>query len=178
MSVVLMYFRTISIQRWLSVRLDFFGNILILGVALFAAGKRNTTDPSKTGVVLSYLLAMTQWFGKHCNQSTICTMLILVLTAELVASYAQNEQNMNAVERVLFYTELPPEGAETTLEDPPPSWPLAGAIRFKNVELAYRKGLPLVLKGVNFEIKPGEKVGIVGRTGAGLSLPSHSSATN
>ncbi len=47
---------TISIQRWLSVRLDMFGNILILGIALFAAGYRNTVAPSKIGVVLTYTL--------------------------------------------------------------------------------------------------------------------------
>ena len=48
---------TISIQRWLSVRLDFFGNLLILGIGLFAAGFRNTVNPSKIGVVLSYSLS-------------------------------------------------------------------------------------------------------------------------
>jgi ATP-binding cassette, subfamily C (CFTR/MRP), member 1 len=85
----------------------------------------------------------------------------------MVAGYAQNEQNMNAVERILVYTELEPEGSEATPHDPPPSWPSAGAIRFKDVELAYRKGLPLVLNGVSFEVRPGEKIGIVGRTGAG-----------
>lgn len=50
------YYMTISIQRWLSVRLDFFGNILIFGIALFASGFRHTVNPSKVGVVLSYAL--------------------------------------------------------------------------------------------------------------------------
>lgn len=53
--------------------------------------------------------------------------------------------------------------------DPPPSWPEKGQVDFKDVELAYRKGLPLVLKGVSFTVRPGEKVGVVGRTGAGKS---------
>lgn len=47
---------TISIQRWLSVRLDLFGNILILGIGLFGAGFRTSVNPSKIGVVLSYSL--------------------------------------------------------------------------------------------------------------------------
>jgi ATP-binding cassette, subfamily C (CFTR/MRP), member 1 len=50
------YLMTVSIQRWLAVRLDFFGNILVLGIALFAAGFRTTVNPSKIGVVLSYTL--------------------------------------------------------------------------------------------------------------------------
>ncbi|KAK7691491.1 hypothetical protein QCA50_004890 [Cerrena zonata] len=145
------YYMTISIQRWLSVRLDVLGNILILGIALFAAGFRKTVDPSKIGVVLSYTLSITQTFS------------------ELVSAYAQNEQNFNAVERVLHYTELPSEGETSTPNDPPPSWPDHGSIEFEDVKLSYREGLPRVLKGVTFSIKPGEKVGIVGRTGAGKS---------
>ena len=94
-----------------------------------------------------------------------------------MSTYAQNEQNFNAVERVcqhaviyacdayddffyqvLYYTELPPEGAEHLPSDPPESWPEKGAIQFHDVDMAYREGLPLVLKGVSFEVKPGEKV--------------------
>ena len=78
--------------------------------------------------------------------------------AQLVATYAQNEQNFNAVERVLYYTDLPSEEIGRTSVDPPPSWPEHGAIAFRDVEMTYREGLPLVLKGVSFEIKPGEKV--------------------
>ncbi len=48
---------TITIQRWLGVRLDMFGNILILGITMFAAGARNSVDPSKIGVVLTYTLS-------------------------------------------------------------------------------------------------------------------------
>jgi hypothetical protein len=50
---------TISIQRWLAVRLDLFANILILGIGLFAAGFRHTINPAKVGVVLSYTLSST-----------------------------------------------------------------------------------------------------------------------
>ena len=81
-----------------------------------------------------------------------------LLIAQMVAQFAQNEQTMNAVERVLHYTELPAEGDITTQNDPPPTWPMKGKITFNNVEMAYREGLPLVLKDVSFEINPGEKV--------------------
>ena len=85
-------------------------------------------------------------------------LLILLSIANMISQFAQNEQNMNAVERVLHYADLPGEGELTTPNDPPPAWPTKGRITFSNVELAYRKGLPLVLKDVSFEIKPGEKV--------------------
>ncbi|PIL27466.1 ATP-binding cassette transporter [Ganoderma sinense ZZ0214-1] len=145
------YYMTVAIQRWLGIRLDILGNMLILGICLFAAGFRNTVDPAKIGVVLTYTLSITQLFST------------------LVSNYAQNEQNFNAVERILHYTELRSEGDTTTPSDPPPVWPERGAIEFKDVEMSYRQGLPAVLKGVSFQINPGEKIGIVGRTGAGKS---------
>lgn len=80
------------------------------------------------------------------------------------------EQNMNSVERMVHYAALPEEGsAVVKTRRVPSAWPSAGALSFRNVDFAYRAGLPLVLKGVSFSIKSGEKVGIVGRTGAGKS---------
>ncbi|KAF9269804.1 multidrug resistance-associated ABC transporter [Marasmius fiardii PR-910] len=146
------YYMTITIQRWLGVRLDLLGNILVFGIALFASGFRKTVDPSKIGVVLTYTMSITQVFST------------------MVTQFAQQEQSMNAVERVLVYSELPAEGTETNpREQPPPSWPDKGEIKFKNVDLAYREGLPLVLENVSFSIRAGEKIGVVGRTGAGKS---------
>lgn len=51
------YLMTISMQRWLAVRLDFFGNVLVLGIGLFAAGFRTSVNPAKIGVVLTYTLS-------------------------------------------------------------------------------------------------------------------------
>lgn len=57
-----------------------------------------------------------------------------------------------------FYSHLTPEGAISTPDDPPASWPERGVVEFKDVHLRYRAGLPEVLKGVSFNTKPGEKV--------------------
>lgn len=80
---------------------------------------------------------------------------------------------MNCVERVVYYSdtvdqepfEPPAVGAVT----PPPSWPARGAVEFRDYKMRYRPNTPLVLKGVSFRVRGGEKVGIVGRTGAGKS---------
>lgn len=56
---------TNAIQCWLGLRLDFIGNILVLGIALFGAGFRHSVDPSKVGVVLTYTLSITQVFCEH-----------------------------------------------------------------------------------------------------------------
>jgi ABC-type multidrug transport system fused ATPase/permease subunit len=55
------------------------------------------------------------------------------------------------------------------LLDPPPEWPEYGAVKFESYRTRYREGLDLVLKGIDCDIMSGEKIGIVGRTGAGKS---------
>ena len=80
------------------------------------------------------------------------------LLALIVSQYAAYEQDMNAAERVIAFTELPREGTATRTRELPRAWPEKGSVEFKDVRLAYREGLPLVLKGVSFAVKPGEKV--------------------
>lgn len=80
------------------------------------------------------------------------------------------ETNIVAVERIKEYGEAPQEAAwEIPQKNPTQGWPENGTVEFRNYAVRYRPGLDLVLKGVNFNIKGGEKVGIVGRTGAGKS---------
>uniref|UniRef100_A0A8H8CI96 Multidrug resistance-associated ABC transporter n=1 Tax=Psilocybe cubensis TaxID=181762 RepID=A0A8H8CI96_PSICU len=140
------FIMTIAMQRWLALRLEFFGNILVLGIGLFGAGLRTSVTPSKISVVMTY-----------------------TLSAEMISLFAQSEQNMNAVERVLHYTELPSERDDAEPIEPPESWPAEGIITFRDVKMAYRDNLPLVLKGISFKTTAGEKIGIVGRTGSGKS---------
>jgi ATP-binding cassette subfamily C (CFTR/MRP) protein 1 len=61
---------------------------------------------------------------------------------------------VNAVERVLAYSDLPPEGDAVAARVPPVNWPDRGVITFSDVEMAYLDGLPLVLKRVSFNINP------------------------
>lgn len=77
---------------------------------------------------------------------------------------------MSSVERICHYADnLAAEPARIIEPRPSASFGATGHISFDKVVMAYRPGLPVVLKGISFEIKAGEKIGIIGRTGAGKS---------
>ncbi|XP_059668420.1 ABC transporter C family member 12-like [Cornus florida] len=147
----------ISSNRWLTIRLETLGGIMIWLTATFAVMQNGTAEnqvafASTMGLLLSYSLNITNLLGNVLRQ----------------ASRAEN--SLNAVERVATYINLPSE-APAIIESnrPPPGWPSSGTIKFEDVFLRYRPGLPPVLHGLSFTISPSEKVGIVGRTGAGKS---------
>ena len=88
----------------------------------------------------------------------------------LVRMTVDIENAMVSVERVLEYSNLPAEAEDVVVERrPPQDWPQSGAVEFNDYSVRYREGLPLTLKNINLDIKAGERVGIVGRTGAGKS---------
>lgn len=146
-----------SANRWLAIRLEFIGGLMIWIVATFAVlGNQRASDEaafaSQMGLLLSYALNITS---------------LLTMTLRL-ASVAEN--SFNAVERVGTYIEMPPEGALVNENSrPPPGWPSEGIIEYKDVVMRYRPNLPAVLVGLSVKIQSSEKVGIVGRTGAGKS---------
>jgi ATP-binding cassette subfamily C (CFTR/MRP) protein 1 len=145
------YFITFANQRWVSTRLDAIGNVMVFVVGILVVTDRFNVNPSIAGLVLSYVLAIVQMI-----QFTIRQL-------------AEVENNMNATERIHYYgTELAEE-APLKDKDVPPAWPQAGAITFSKVEMRYRPELPLVLQGLDFSVRGGERIGIVGRTGAGKS---------
>ena len=89
----------------------------------------------------------------------------------MVRQLAEVENNMNSVERILYYSDEVEQEAPYEIEGQKPalSWPADGKLELKDVVLSYRPGLPAVLKGISMNVSPGEKIGIVGRTGAGKS---------
>ena len=70
------YLMTINMQRWLALRLNLLGNILVLGIALFAVGFRTTVNPSKIGVVLSYALA-----SRFIQNFMVCLLIFFYFKA-------------------------------------------------------------------------------------------------
>lgn len=145
------YYLTFSNQRWLSMRLDNIGNALIFTVGILIVTSRFSVDPSIGGLVLSYILSIAQMLQFSVRQ------------------LAEVENGMNAVERLRYYGRELEEEAPLHTVDVRPSWPEKGEIIFDKVEMRYRANLPLVLSGLSMHIQAGERIGIVGRTGAGKS---------
>lgn len=88
------------------------------------------------------------------------------LTA-LLQSMTSIELSFNAAERVIEYAEIDTEPEDG--KDAPAAWPAEGKIDVEDLTVTYKDDLPPVLKNLNFSVKPGERIGIVGRTGAGKS---------
>ncbi|QSZ29358.1 hypothetical protein DSL72_003872 [Monilinia vaccinii-corymbosi] len=145
------YFLTFSNQRWLSTRLDIIGNLLVFVTGILVVTSRFSVGPSTAGLVLSYILSIVQMIQFTVRQ------------------LAEVENGMNATERIHYYgTSLEEEAPLHTIEVRP-SWPESGEIVFNNVQMRYRENLPLVLSGLSMHVRGGERIGVVGRTGAGKS---------
>ncbi|XP_017782317.1 PREDICTED: multidrug resistance-associated protein 1 isoform X1 [Nicrophorus vespilloides] len=147
------YHPSIIANRWLAVRLEMVGNLIILFAALFVVlGRDEEQSAGLVGLSISYALQVTQTLNW------------------LVRMTSDVETNIVAVERIKEYGETAQE-APWEIENKTPSslWPETGSVEFKDYSVRYREGLDLVLKRVNFSVRGGEKVGIVGRTGAGKS---------
>ena len=86
-----------------------------------------------------------------------------------VRMFSEVNSQMTSAERVLEYTRVQPEDRRNWRKTPPKNWPSMGKIEMKNVSLWHYNGGPLALKNITFKIKAMEKIGIVGRTGAGKS---------
>ena len=149
------YFPSISANRWLAVRLEFIGSFIILaaaGFAIISVATGSSLSAGMVGLAMSYALQITQSLNWIVRQ-----------TVEV-------ETNIVSVERVLEYARLPSEASEVISKRRPKlSWPAKGVVDFDNYSARYRPGLELVLKNINLHIKSHEKIGVVGRTGAGKS---------
>ncbi|BFZ17596.1 hypothetical protein BsWGS_20635 [Bradybaena similaris] len=145
------FFASLSAGRWLRVRLELLGNLIVLFAGLFAVISDSITG-SLVGLSMSYALQVT----------AALTLLIQNMT--------QMETNFVSIERIIEYTNLPHEPAWTNVNKQPPiDWPYSGSVVFENYSTRYRPHLELVLKSVSFKVNAHEKIGIVGRTGAGKS---------
>ncbi|ETV95462.1 hypothetical protein H310_10942 [Aphanomyces invadans] len=153
------YLLNFAVNCWLGLRLEFTGTVIATFAAFFAVWTKPTQAEwfaGLAGVSLSYAFQIT----RNLNIG--------------VTTLSELETEMVSVERIHAYTTLPSEAAlrqseNVAVQPMAAAWPSHGRIVFDNVTLQYRAGLPPVLRQLSFTIEPQEKIGVVGRTGAGKS---------
>ncbi|KAF1315490.1 Canalicular multispecific organic anion transporter 2, partial [Globisporangium splendens] len=148
------WFAQLCVSQWFSLYIRLIGSVLVLVVTTSLVLLRNHLGAAIIGLAFSYALKVSQNL------------------AGLVDIVTQIESAMVCPERIQEYIDIPQEPPHRIpTMDPPsrPEWPSAGSVRFEHVSFRYKEHDRLVLKDLSFTVDGGEKIGIVGRTGAGKS---------
>ncbi|KAJ2595812.1 hypothetical protein H4R99_005195 [Coemansia sp. RSA 1722] len=149
------YYAYLALIRWLTLRLKFIGNVVMLFTAVFS-------------------VFMLHWYGYGSagavGLSITYALDIISALSWSIRSYTEVENMMIQLERMVEYSHLPSE-APGIVDDrrPEETWPSQGVVEFRNYSARYRDNLDLALKDMSFHVLPKQKIGIVGRTGAGKS---------
>lgn len=146
---------TQAANRWLSMRLQSIAAIVVFASTLMILGSvyfNKMINPAMVGFLMTYVFSSTSSLNG------------------IIRLWAETETKAVNLERLIEYGNLVPE-ADLIVENnrPAPEWPSKGSISFVDYTTRYREGLDPVLKNISLDIKPSEKIGIVGRTGAGKS---------
>ncbi|XP_042842358.1 ATP-binding cassette sub-family C member 10 isoform X3 [Panthera tigris] len=146
-------FAASAAMQWLDIRLQLMGATVVSAIAGIALvqHQQGLANPGLVGLSLSYALSLTG------------------LLSGLVSSFTQTETMLVSVERLEEYSCDLPQEPQGQLPRLGIGWLTQGSVEFQDVVLVYRPGLPNALDGVTFRVQPGEKLGIVGRTGSGKS---------
>lgn len=139
-----------NLSLWLAYRVDFIGSLLVLICALLAV-LSDDLESSVAGLIVSN------------------SFQLLLFFSIMSRTFGEVQDNMGAVERARIMADLEQEHEPKEIVETPVQWPVKGEIAFEGVVMPYLPGKPPVLKGVTFQIHDGEKIGVVGRTGAGKS---------
>lgn len=135
-------------NRWLAFRMALVGSSFtsLMGVVVILSPR---VDAAMAGFTISFALDFSM------------NMLLAV------RNYSSLELDMNSAERIVEYSEIATE--DQGGEKPPAAWPTSGTMEIEDLEVSYAPELSPVLKGVTFTVKDNERIGVVGRTGAGKS---------
>lgn len=152
-NVIQVNFTNQCANRWLSMRLQSIAAIVVLASTLLilASLYSRALSPSLVGFLMTYV------FNSASNLNAIIRL------------WSDTETKIVAVERLIEYGNLPSEAEMVSEKRPAASWPDKGEIHLKGYLTRYRENLDPVLKNVTLDVKQAEKIGIVGRTGAGKS---------
>eukprot|EP01027_Heterolobosea_sp_BB2_P005362 GEZU01008213.1.p1 GENE.GEZU01008213.1~~GEZU01008213.1.p1 ORF type:complete len:1468 (-),score=330.07 GEZU01008213.1:1647-6050(-) len=209
------FFYSVAANRWLGIRLEFISSVVLLFAALLCVAGRNYLEPGLAGLALTNALAIAgvlNWFVRMAVEAEIqmnAVERILYYTTEVkqeapavlpsdkellpnnsaIKSHQHQKKKTQKKKKKDGFTTISIDGdaddgadvgnneEESILDDGNEDssaitydhWPAHGKIEFRDLVMRYRPNRPPVLKGISCVIHPGEKVGIVGRTGAGKS---------
>ncbi|KAK1994915.1 P-loop containing nucleoside triphosphate hydrolase protein [Colletotrichum falcatum] len=146
------YYLLFCIQRWLAVMLDLFVAVIATVLVAFAVKYTGTTSGGAIG------LSMVSLMGLNSSLS------------RLISSWTNLETSLGAIARLRDFVRDTPREDGAGAQDSPPvpqGWPSSGAISLESIDAGYKAGDEKVLREVSLSIKPGQKVGLCGRTGSG-----------
>ena len=136
---------------WFCIRAATATSVINFCLCLLSVLFRSSFSAANLGAALSSAIGLSSSISSVCD------------------TISCSEMNLVSIERVrAFCASAEPEALEGESERAPEGWPREGRVEMRDVSLRYREG-PLVLKHVNLSVGAREKVGIVGRTGAGKS---------
>ncbi|KAE9391369.1 P-loop containing nucleoside triphosphate hydrolase protein [Gymnopus androsaceus JB14] len=139
-----------NLNRWIDVRLDLFGNIFSASLAAYL-------------VYISHGQASDTGFS--LNMAVMFSQQIL----NIIRIGNMFQVRSTCLERINAYIEIEQEPKPTKERVPPAYWPSSGDLRVENLTARYSPDGPQVLQDINFHVKSGERIGVVGRTGSGKS---------
>ncbi|KAF8889981.1 multidrug resistance-associated ABC transporter [Gymnopilus junonius] len=139
-----------NLDRWIGIRMNVLGALFTTALASYLL-IRKTLNASNIGFSL--------------NMSVEFCFMILFL----VRWYNEFEVQSNSLERIQSYLDIEHEPKSTPAGKPPAAWPKSGELKVERLSARYSETGPKVLHDLSFEVKSGERVGIVGRTGSGKS---------
>ncbi|GMF55872.1 unnamed protein product [Phytophthora fragariaefolia] len=150
------WYGQLCVSQWFSLHIQLIGSMLVLVVTVSLVLLRHQLGVAVIGLAFSYALKVSQNLER------------------LVQALSQVEPMMVSPERLQEYADIIQEGPSRLPLDPPSKahrevWPLDGTIQFNHVSFRYKDQGQLVLRDLHFSVRGGEKLGIVGRTGAGKS---------
>jgi ABC-type multidrug transport system fused ATPase/permease subunit len=139
-------------EMWLTIGMDLLAGGVLVFVSWILILNRDLISPGVAGLCLVYLMPLAE----SINSAVKCI--------------ADLETAMVSVERIHAYTQVLQEAPAVTEADGKlAGWPRLPSIEFVDVSVKYRPGLPKALSNVSFKVEPGEKIGVIGRTGSGKS---------
>ena len=162
------------LDRWNSMRLN--GIMSMYATCLFLAAILIRREPMLASSTSSSSTSSSAFDPSVVGLALVYSLQLMGLSSWTAMTFVQTENALTSVERLYQLMEMPQEAPTVQPNDPTvapkqstTSWPTVGRLILSNVSLRYRRGLPLALDNLQLDVRGGERIGIVGRTGAGKS---------